>query len=134
MTGTDMPRQEWGAIDRSAYTSRMPIRDYNPTAVADLPGVSIRDFIETDASGPFDEGITPIQTVIRDMTEKLLADEGRAILELIQKTLGDGRGIEVTRSSRMDGETMRFRTTVTRSDDVPAGTIGYRYEYHTTGD
>lgn len=124
----------WGEIDRSAYTSRMPIRDYNPMTVAELPGVSIRDFLDAYQADPFDEGLTPIQTVLRDMTEKLLADEGRAILELIQRTPGDERGIEITRTTRMDGTTMQMRSTVARSEALPAGTIGYRYETDTTGD
>lgn len=107
----------------------MPIRDYNPIAVAELPGVRIRDLLDTEAVDPFDEHLTPIQAMLRNMQEKLLVDEGRAITELISKTPGDERGIEVTRTSRMDGEAMRFRTTVARTDTVPAGTIGYRYEY-----
>lgn len=134
MTGTDMPPQKWGAIDRSALTSRMPIREYDPMPVAELPGVSIRDFLDAYEVDPLDETLTPIQTMLRNMQEKLLADEGRAIVELIRKTAGDERGIEVTRTSRFDGQAMQFSTTVTRSDDVPAGTIGYRYEYDTTGD
>lgn len=129
MTGTDMPRPIWGAIDRSAYTSRMPIRDYNPMTVAELPGVSIRDFLDTQEVDPLDETLTPIQAMLRKMQETLLADEGRAIVELVRKTPGDERGIEVTRSSYMVDEEMRFRTTVVRSDSVPAGTIGYRDEY-----
>lgn len=123
-----------GAIDRSALTSRMPIRDYNPMTVTELPGVSLSDFIETDAVDVLDSMLTPIQALIRQTQEKLLADEGRAILELIQKTPGDERGIEVTRTSHLDGDAMQFRTTVTRSETVPAGTIAYRYDYDNAGD
>lgn len=112
----------------------MPIREYNPITVAELPGISIRDLLDTEAVDPLDEHLTPIQVMLREMQEKLLADEGRAITALIRDTPDDERGIEVTRTSRMDGEVMRFRTTVTRTDTVLPGTIGYRYEYDTTGD
>ncbi|HEY3559646.1 MAG TPA: hypothetical protein VGL05_19390 [Kribbella sp.] len=112
----------------------MPIRDYNPMTVAEFPGVSIQDLIETDAVDVYDAMLSPIQALLQEQRRKLLADEGRAIVELIQKTPGDERGIEVTRTSRMDGDSWRMRSTVTRSEDVPAGTIGYRYDYGTTGD
>lgn len=69
---------------------------------------------------------------LREVTSRWLRNvrdsEDAAIMNLIERTPGDERGILVTRTTVMSEQEMRMNTSVVRSDDVPSGTIRYQDE------
>lgn len=132
MSGTDMPPLRWGAIDKSALTSRMPILRYNPLTVDRIPGppTVLAPLYEIE-NEPYSEASTQMGETLRQLTRKLLAEQDEAVTALRQRAeeTGDQRGVRVEHRTENDGDSIRFRLTAKLSDEVPYGLVDHRWEF-----
>lgn len=126
MSDTDVPPPGWGVIDRSALTSRMPIR---PTTVSfdDKTLRPLRGFrpdladegqmLDPAILGEFQQTITQHAAQAREALDTLL---------LVALLSGDPRGVEYSSEMDFDGDHATYRTRYRLSDDVPAGEIRFK--------
>lgn len=125
MTDTDVPRPGWGVIDRSALTSRMPVRLTTPTAAEmarPLPGFRL-DLVDQDLS---------LDSILGSAFQQMISREAAKVGDLIATLqaatadLGEPRGISVWHETFVEGDRIMCRARYGFSDDVPAGEVQYK--------
>lgn len=82
--------------------------------------------MEQIADAATDDLFRRLNAEIRNVAEKLGQGERDAIAALMGRALTEGVGIEITRGSYSDGETIRWKSEVRLNPDVPSGEIRYR--------
>lgn len=132
MSDTDVPRFGWGVIDRSALTSRMPVRLTKPITVDDLPRPLPGFRVELADQEPSLDSI--IGSEFRQMIDQVAAKEHETIVTLLAAaaTLDEPCGIQVTREMPYlwHGDyQVSCRTRYSLAPDVPVGEV----QFKTTG-
>lgn len=124
MSDTDVPPLGWGVIDRSALTSRMPVRLAAPTTVADRPLAGFHaELMDQEPS---------LDAVLLDEMQQIVtqhAAQAREALDTLLLTAllaGDPRGVEYETKMGFDGDHASYRTWYRLSDEVPSGEIRFK--------